>query len=112
MPNHVHALVSTGTMPEPPALGRIIGAFKSITTRDYTAGAKSGCWQTTKLGLWQRGYYDHVVRDEADEARIVEYIHANPIRWATDPENPVNPLGAGDEHRDFPRASVGKPVGR
>jgi REP element-mobilizing transposase RayT len=38
--------------------------------------------------MWQRGYHDHVVRDEEDLARIREYIASNPIRWALDPENP------------------------
>jgi REP element-mobilizing transposase RayT len=38
--------------------------------------------------LWQRGYYDHVIRDEGDLERIREYIASNPARWARDPENP------------------------
>jgi REP element-mobilizing transposase RayT len=33
--------------------------------------------------LWQRGFYDHVVRDEQDLRRIREYIATNPIRWAS-----------------------------
>jgi putative transposase len=39
------------------------------------------------LPIWQRSYYDHVIRDEKDLKRTREYIDANPIRWALDPEN-------------------------
>jgi len=38
--------------------------------------------------LWQRGYFDHVVRDDRDLERIREYIATNPLRWALDRENP------------------------
>jgi len=113
MPNHLHGLVSMCFIPNPPTLGRLVGAFKSMTTRDYAAGADRGWWRPMRHGLWQRGYYDHVVRDEADEARVVEYIHANPINWSTDRENPDNPAGVGDdESRLFSRAPVGKPFRR
>lgn len=36
------------------------------------------------MQLWQRGYYDHVVRDEKDYLRICEYIDTNPAKWAQD----------------------------
>ncbi len=39
--------------------------------------------------FWQRNYYEHVVRDEADLNRIRQYILDNPANWATDPENPA-----------------------
>ncbi|MHB1007618.1 MAG: hypothetical protein ACYC3S_18550 [Chloroflexota bacterium] len=39
------------------------------------------------FGLWRRGYYDRVVRDEAELHRIREYILTNPLRWALDREN-------------------------
>jgi REP element-mobilizing transposase RayT len=41
------------------------------------------------LCLWQRGFYDHIVRDEADLDRIRRYIDENPLRWALDEENPA-----------------------
>ena len=41
-----------------------------------------------EVDLWQRGYYDHVVRDDSDLERIRLYIESNPIQWARDPENP------------------------
>ena len=44
---------------------------------------------------WQRNYYEHVVRDEAELQRVREYIVNNPTRWAEDEENPnaVRPAG-------------------
>ena len=106
MPNHVHGLVSTGAMPSPPALGRIIGAFKSITAREYKAGVDRDRWRAMPRGLWRRGYHDHVVRDETDEARIVEYIQANPINWTMDPNNPASSRTVRDEYRHFSKAPM------
>jgi REP element-mobilizing transposase RayT len=74
MPNHVHAVLRI----DGPPLGLVVATFKAAVTR--VTGVK---------GMWQRGYHDHVVRDEDDLARIREYIASNPIRWALDPENPA-----------------------
>ena len=108
MPNHLHGLVATCRMSSPPALGRIVGAFKSITARVYRAGADCGRWPAMPVGLWQRGYFDRIVRDEADEARVVEYIDANPINWASDPDNPHSPEGAREESRLWSGATFGR----
>ncbi|HLB63703.1 MAG TPA: hypothetical protein VJJ46_02575 [Anaerolineales bacterium] len=40
------------------------------------------------MPLWQRNYYEHVVRDDQDLRRLHEYITNNPLRWALDEENP------------------------
>ena len=40
--------------------------------------------RTCGVPLWQRGYHDHVVRNEADYLRIWNYIDANPAKWAED----------------------------
>jgi putative transposase len=81
MPNHVHALVDLGArtrarQASPLRLGTVVGSFKSGSSR------------VARRSLWQRGYHDHIVRDERDLERIREYIATNPIRWALDPENP------------------------
>jgi putative transposase len=39
--------------------------------------------------LWQRDYYEHVIRNDRELEIIRDYIRANPQRWATDPENPA-----------------------
>jgi REP element-mobilizing transposase RayT len=39
--------------------------------------------------VWQRGYYEHIVRDDEEFSRLAEYIADNPIGWDEDPENPM-----------------------
>jgi putative transposase len=80
MPNHVHALLDLGAgrrarQASPLRLGTVVGSFKSGSSR------------LARRSLWQRGYHDHVVRDEDDLERIREYIATNPTLWASDPEN-------------------------
>jgi hypothetical protein len=41
-------------------------------------------------GIWQRNYYEHVIRNEKDWENKTAYIEANPILWDQDDENPVN----------------------
>ncbi len=45
--------------------------------------------QTPGMPLWQRDYYEHVIRDEDEWNRIREYIAANPARWTEDVNNPA-----------------------
>lgn len=59
-------------------LGRLIGAVKSRSVHLAAGrGLKAG-------RLWQRGYYDHIVRSENDFLRIWTYIDNNPLRWELD----------------------------
>lgn len=65
--------------PEPRSLSSLIGGFKAAATtrinrRRGTPGEK----------IWHRNYYEHVIRNDADYARIAGYIHANPAQWAAD----------------------------
>ena len=75
MPNHIHLLVriktETGGHRDPP-LQSIIGNFKSYTTHKY-GGV-----------LWQRSFYDHIVRNENEYNKIWEYIDQNPLKWEND----------------------------
>ncbi|HLL77648.1 MAG TPA: transposase [Pyrinomonadaceae bacterium] len=70
MPDHFHALIGVGGSGR--SLGEICGAFKSLTTRDY--------WQWRDGRLWQRQFYDHIIRNEADFLETLEYIAMNPVR--------------------------------
>ena len=83
MPNHVHALVcltARARQASPLRLGDVIGAFKSGSAREIN-GLRG------RRKVWQRGYHDHVVRDESDLERVRAYIAGNPATWDTDPEN-------------------------
>ena len=73
-----------GTRPAPTSLGEIIGAFKSITTNEYIRNVKNNNWQSFDKCLWQRNYYEHVIRDEHDLNGIREYIINNPAQWEED----------------------------
>jgi hypothetical protein len=66
----------------PGSLGAIVGNLKSVTTRRvnrirHTPGAR----------VWQRNYYERIVRDAQALRRIRQYIHDNPARWREDIEN-------------------------
>ncbi len=113
MPNHMHgiialidvgaALVAAQGMAHrinPPrrattrvaptkSLGTVIGAYKSLTTVEYARGVKMLGWSPFAGKLWQRNYYEHIIRNETALSRIRQYIKDNPARWAEDPENPA-----------------------
>lgn len=69
-------------------LGNIVGAFKSLATTGYVVGVKDKGWPQFRGRLWQRNYYEHVIRDEAALDRIRRYVDDNPARWEFDDENP------------------------
>ena len=66
---------------EPGSLGAIIQNFKSTSTRSVNQiNASPG------IPLWQRNYFERVIRDEAELGRIIAYIQANPAHWREDTE--------------------------
>ena len=104
MPNHIHGIIIVGA-PLVGArpfndetitkvqLGDVVGAFKSLTTVEYTRSVRSGGWTPFHGRLWQRNFYEHIVRTDESLERIRQYILDNPVQWAFDRENPmaVNP---------------------
>jgi REP-associated tyrosine transposase len=76
------------TAAPPPTLGDIVGAFKSLTTDLYIHGVKQSGWPPFRGRLWQRNYYEHIIRDDESLHRIRQYILDNPANWASDRENP------------------------
>ena len=91
-----------------PTLGRIIGAFKSITTIEYLRGVHTGLHPPVRGRLWQRNYYEHIIRTDAALSRIRRYIHANPARWTVDRENPERQ--SDDPFDQWLDTSVGAPL--
>jgi REP element-mobilizing transposase RayT len=69
------------------SIARIVQAFKSITTHTYLRGIRECGWSRFSGKLWQRNYYEHIVRDEEERQLINDYTAANPISWAMDREN-------------------------
>ena len=60
-----------------------------MTTNEYMRGVKALDWPGFRGQLWQRSYYEHVIRDDDSLNRIRQYIIDNPARWAFDRENPL-----------------------
>ena len=114
MPNHIHGIIiltedymgehkvspyradqPRGTLPG--TIGRIIQAFKSITTNEYIVGVRQNSWTPFQGRLWHRNYYERVIRDENELNRIREYIVYNPANWPEDRENPDSPKYQADD---------------
>jgi REP element-mobilizing transposase RayT len=72
-----------GAASSAPTLGKIMRIFKSISAIEVNR-----ILDRKGQPLWQRNYYDRIIRDEKELAAISEYIALNPIRWAEDKENP------------------------
>lgn len=83
MPNHVHFIVIIEDAPQqeeegrlraaaPTSLPKLINSFKTITSKKY---GKT---------LWQRNYYEHVIRKDGELHEIREYIVNNPVKWELD----------------------------
>ena len=85
MPNHIHGIIvigetgghitGTGGQGRPP-LHKIIQGFKSVSTRM--------CFKYQYTIIWQRGYHEHIIRNEHELQEIREYIINNPVKWQED----------------------------
>lgn len=112
MPNHFHCIIGISDMDNPvgaplvgarqmpdymyagthkgcpygvhPTLGEIMGVFKSITTNTYIHGVKQYGWAPFHTRLWQRNYYEHIIRNQRSYDEISCYILENPIHWRND----------------------------
>jgi REP element-mobilizing transposase RayT len=99
MPNHFHGIVvlhdCRGTARRAPTVERfgrpvagsvptIVRAFKSAATKRINEFRN-----TPGAHIWQRNYYEHIVRDDDELNRIRQYIVDNPARWSQDRENPA-----------------------
>lgn len=121
MPNHVHGIivilddkphrvrVGEGLRPSPtrknrnrPPLSEIVRAFKSFSARRINEETGRGGGS-----FWQRGYYDHIIRNERSLERIRDYISTNPSRWQYDRENTSRTI----THRRDPRGDSDLPTG-
>ena len=87
MPNHFHSIIMIIEKTFA-SIGDIVGTFKSITTHEYIVGVKNSGWPPFDTRLWQRNYWERIIRNEKELDRIREYIRNNPIKWQSDAENP------------------------
>jgi putative transposase len=108
MPNHVHGIIeitdsdvwathaspipnpSPLQNPSPPrsapagSLGAIVGSFKSAVSKRIHR-------QHNRAQVWQRNYYEHIIRDERELGKIWRYIESNPAQWDNDTQNSRRP---------------------
>jgi putative transposase len=89
MPNHFHGIIYISPdSSDNPTLGKILGAFKSIVNNNYITGVKDRGWTPFAKRLWQRNYYEHIVRDDSALQKIQQYIRDNPLTWQIDSLDP------------------------
>lgn len=76
MPNHVHLIIvlsgDGGRPMAAPTISRVINQFKGYVSKQMG------------FPIWQRSYYEHIIRNEQDYLSVWEYIDANPAKWAED----------------------------
>lgn len=107
MPNHVHGVLfilpegagaqqagsqQAGAPLAAPTLGDIMRVFKS-----KSAIAVNRTLRRKERRVWQRSYYDRIIRDEAELIRVQQYIIDNPLRWELDRENPEAAAATEDD---------------
>ena len=82
MPNHLHAIIFLGADPElaeaKATLSRVVQGFKSESTVRYIEGVKSGSFPPFNRVLWQRGFYDRIIRNQDRWTAARRYIEVNP----------------------------------
>jgi len=93
MPNHVHGIVFLAD--GAPTLSEIIRGFKT-----YSARHANALRDTAGQPVWQRGFHDHIIRNEKTLSMVREYIVNNPAKWHHDRENP-DAVRAGLETRPY-----------
>jgi len=69
------------------SLPDVVHRFKTMTTKKYVDGVKLHGWQRFDAKLWQRNYWEHIIRNEQELIRIRHYIENNPIQWEYDKLN-------------------------
>jgi hypothetical protein len=72
-------------------LHRVVQWFKTMTTNEYIRGVKTKNWQAFIGKLWQRNYWEHIIRNNKSYQTISEYSINNPLKWDNDKFNPTNP---------------------
>lgn len=68
----------------------VVQWFKTMTTNEYIRGVKNQQWSPFNKKLWQRNYWEHVIRDAVSLNHIRQYIMDNPVHWTTDSLHPAH----------------------
>lgn len=65
-------------------LRRVVQWFKTMSTNEYIRNVKNLDWTPFNGKIWQRNYYEHIIRNDQSFHRISEYIINNPVKWTED----------------------------
>ncbi len=97
MPNHLHCIIIINRAASQPPLQISNIVNRKQTLSSFVSGFKSVVTKrinilrgTPKKPVWQRSFYDHVIRNERSLSAIREYISNNPINWEQDIDNLIN----------------------
>ena len=83
MPDHIHFIKymphGRATARVAPTVGMVGGAYKSLVTKEW----RDWCDRNRQImgKLWQRNYFEHIIRNRGDLLETRRYIEANPLRW-------------------------------
>jgi putative transposase len=96
MPNHIHGIISIsekdgrGTIYRAPTLEKfaqpIVGSIPTIIRTYKAAVSRNAKRELGLIHIWQRNYYEHIIRAQNDLNIIANYILTNPDHWIDDPE--------------------------
>jgi putative transposase len=110
MPNHIHGIVTiydndrSGTIYRAPTMGDhapvmgehastnekfgqpVVGSIPTIIRTYKAAVSRLARRELGMVKIWQRNYYEHIIRDQSDLESLAGYIHSNPDHWSDDPE--------------------------
>lgn len=86
MPNHLHFIINIIDEPIEMniTISTIVQWYKTMTTNSYIRGIKQNGWQAFNRKLWQRNYWERVIRNENELGGIRDYIKTNPMSWEQD----------------------------
>ncbi|KAA3597916.1 MAG: hypothetical protein DWQ06_12515 [Calditrichaeota bacterium] len=82
--NNVKTISQKMVSPKNKTVGEMIGAFKSITTVEYIKGVENKNWKPFDRRVWQRNYWENIIRNQNSFEVISEYILRNPQNWKED----------------------------
>ena len=88
MPNHIHLIIFI--LNSAYGIPQIVQWLKTMITNEYIRNVKQNNWKPFDKKIWQRNYYDRVVRNEKELDKIRKYIFENPLKWELDRNNPEN----------------------
>ena len=81
MPDHLHMIITIRKRDPEVSIPSVMQYFKTIATNSYIRKVEVGILPPFNKKLWQKSYYDHVIRNQRDYNRIWEYIENNPTKW-------------------------------